>query len=70
MSVGGQGGVASVYLIMKYKKQKEDEGKKETLADILKNDGVKNVIIIVEEVEVGGVAVGGQQRNRSWGRDI
>lgn len=57
--------MASVYLIMKYKKQKEDEGKKETLADILKNDGVKNVIIIVEEVEVGGVAVGGQQRNRS-----
>lgn len=46
--------MASVYLIMKYKKQKEDEGKKETLADILKNDGVKNVIIIVKEVEVGG----------------
>lgn len=57
--------MASVYLIMKYKKQKEDEGKKETLADILKNGGVKNVIIIVKEVEVGGVAGGGQQRHRN-----
>lgn len=58
-----------VYLIMKYKKQKKML-KKKTLADILKNDGVKNVIIIVKEVEVEGVAESREQQNRSCGRDI
>lgn len=43
---------------------------KNTLADILKNDGVKNVIIIVKEVEVEGVAESREQQNRSCGRDI
>lgn len=32
------------------------------MADILKNDGVKNVIIIVKEVEVGGGQRGGRWR--------
>lgn len=53
---------------MKYKKQKKMW--KKTLADILKNGGMKNVIIIVKEVEVEGVAESKEKRNRSRGRDI